>query len=135
MWKGTQYMVTYAGGGLFGALKGDGVWLFSLDGTLNELPPDNGGSASQVAITVPDRQADLAAGESMYKAACVYCHGDSGAGGEGGGAQLTGQLAIADIMNVLGNGRNVMPNFSPVMSNEQMHDVASYLAEVLLPGR
>ncbi len=135
MWNGTQYMVTYAGGGLFGALKGDGVWLFSLEGTLNELPPDAGGNTNQVAVEVPDRQADLESGEAMYKAACVYCHGNTGEGGEGGGAQLTNRLSIGDIMNVLGNGRNVMPNFSPVMSNEQMHDVASYLADVLIQNR
>jgi len=134
MYKGEQYITTYAGGGLFGGQKGDGVWLFSLKGILNEVPaaaPAAGGAAA--AITIPDgRVADVAVGLTIYQQSCVYCHGETGEGGHGGGAQLTELLTVQDIMNMLGTGRNAMPNFRSVLTPEQAHDVATYLTTELL---
>src|SRR6185312_12373799 len=38
--KGKQYVVVHAGGGVFGNGKqGDGIWMFSLDGTMDPVPP------------------------------------------------------------------------------------------------
>ncbi|MEY4641543.1 MAG: hypothetical protein RLZZ227_1537 [Pseudomonadota bacterium] len=135
MKDGKQYVVAYAGGGLFGALKGDGVWLFSLDGTLNELPPPSAAGPAGPALTVPEnRVADIDNGRNIYKQSCIYCHGDTGTGGHGGGAELTSALTIEQIITVLSTGRNAMPNFRPVMTIEQMHDTATYLKEELLSG-
>jgi hypothetical protein len=37
---GKQYVVAYSAGNLFaGSAKGDSVWLFALDGTLDPAPP------------------------------------------------------------------------------------------------
>src|SRR6185295_1019656 len=37
--KGKQYVVVHAGGGVFGNGKqGDGIWMFSLDGTMDPVP-------------------------------------------------------------------------------------------------
>ncbi|MBT6043210.1 MAG: PQQ-binding-like beta-propeller repeat protein [Gammaproteobacteria bacterium] len=138
MHKGEQHIVTYAGGGLFGGKKGDGVWLFSLNGNLNEVPAGQGagglrGPAPLPALNVPEgREADVANGKTIYSQSCVYCHGDTGEGGHGGGAELTSALEVADIMEVLSNGRNGMPPFSLVFSSEQAHDVANYLTAELL---
>lgn len=133
---GEQYIATYAGGGLFGGQKGDGVWLFSLNGILNEVPSSGGGfgpAGAITAITVPDdRIADVDNGKQVYQQSCVYCHGDTGEGGHGGGAELTSALGVLDIMTILGTGRNAMPNFSSVLSAEQIHDVGSYLTAELL---
>ena len=41
-------------------------------------------------------------------------------------------LAAQDIITMLSTGRNAMPNFRPVMTIEQMHDIATYLTEDLL---
>ncbi|HTQ98889.1 MAG TPA: PQQ-binding-like beta-propeller repeat protein, partial [Candidatus Acidoferrum sp.] len=91
MYKGKQYVATYAGGGLFGAQKGDGVWLFSLDGTLNSLPATSAAgpnpnptmrgpeaAAAKVATPPQGRVADKVNGKKTYMAICVYCHGESG---------------------------------------------------------
>jgi mono/diheme cytochrome c family protein len=131
--EGKQYIAAYAGGGLFGALKGDGVWLFSLDGTLNQLPPPTAAGPAGPALTAPEgRVADIDAGRTLYKQSCVYCHGDTGTGGHGGGAELTSALAVQDIITMLSTGRNAMPNFRPVMTVEQMHDIATYVTEELV---
>jgi outer membrane protein assembly factor BamB len=38
--KGKQYVVAYSGGSVFArSAKGDSVWLFALDGTLDPVPP------------------------------------------------------------------------------------------------
>ena len=38
--KGHQYVVAYSAGAVFsGSVKGDSVWLFALDGTLDQVPP------------------------------------------------------------------------------------------------
>jgi len=129
--KGRQYLVTYAGGGLFGGRKGDSVWLFGLDGTLEPVVPEQTTSAV-LSMPAPGRQADLANGEAIYKAACGYCHGEQGTGGEGGGKAIQRSLRTEGIFAVMASGRNTMPSFSSSMNAEQLHDVASYLMQVVL---
>jgi mono/diheme cytochrome c family protein len=139
MHNGEQYIVTYAGGGLFGGKKGDGVWLFSLSGNLVEVPemPTGDrfgrGAPDLSAIDIPEGHvADINNGRTVYNQSCVYCHGETGEGGHGGGAELTSSLSLNDIMTVLGTGRNGMPSFRFVFQPEQAHDVAAYLVEALL---
>jgi quinohemoprotein ethanol dehydrogenase len=132
MHKGRQYLVTYAGGGLFGGPKGDGVWLFSLDGTMDEVVPVRATDAGGIRMPAPGRVADLDNGEAIYKAACGYCHGETGEGGEGGGKSIAASLRVDGIFEVLANGRNTMPAFSASMDAEQMHDVSSFLIQRLL---
>ena len=148
MYKGNQYVAAYAGGGLFGAQKGDGVWVFGLNGTINELPsapaapnpnPTMRGATNaapaDVATPPPGRVADKVNGKTMYNAICVYCHGETGTGGHGGGAELTSALSVEAIMAMLSTGKNTMPNFRGAMTVEQMHDVATYVKEELIPRR
>jgi quinohemoprotein ethanol dehydrogenase len=132
MHEGTQYIAAYAGGGLFAAAKGDGVWLFALNGTLNPLPAPVTGAAGPARVIPEGRVANIDEGRTLYKQSCIYCHGDTGTGGHGGGAELTAALVQQDIVSVLSTGKNVMPNFSAVMSVEQMHDIAAYLTDELL---
>jgi alcohol dehydrogenase (cytochrome c) len=134
MHQGRQLLVVYAGGG-FGAQKGDGVWLFGLDGTLGEVapppvvvpsalppPPTSAGPAAPAA-----RAGDAARGEPLYKAACVYCHGERGEGGEGGGKAIAATLGVDGIRAVLANGRDKMPAFGASMTPQQLQDVAVYV--------
>ena len=64
--KGKQYVVVHAGGGVFAnAKRGDGVWMFSLDGKIDPVKPQ--------------------AGPPQSAAAAARAGGAAGAGGAGGG--------------------------------------------------
>jgi len=132
--KGEQYIATYAGGSLHTGEKGDGVWLFSLKGSLKPLPPPPSRFRPAVAGIVPEgRVADLDNGRKIYMQSCTYCHGPTGeGGGEGSGLPLTEALTVEQIMTVLGAGQNAMPAFSTIMSVEEMHDTSSFILEQLV---
>jgi alcohol dehydrogenase (cytochrome c) len=138
-YNGMQYLVVYAAGtSLAGSKRSDGVWLFSLNGTLQSLPRGSANPDGQFAtgrpVDIPqERTADLAHGRELYRQTCIVCHGDDGKGGQhGGGAELTTALTLQEIMNVVGNGRNDMPAWGRVYRPEELHDVATYILEELL---
>ena len=136
---GKQYLVVYAAGtSLAGSKRSDGVWLFSLDGTLESLPrgsaepPGRGGAGPQV--TVPeDRRADVPHGRELYLQNCITCHGEDGQGGQHGeAARLTTALSVQDIMTIVSNGRNAMPAWGRALRREDIHDLATFIREELL---
>ncbi|MCC6203177.1 MAG: PQQ-binding-like beta-propeller repeat protein [Gammaproteobacteria bacterium] len=132
-YRGEQYLVTYAGGSLYTGQGGDGVWLFSLRGNLQPVPPPPSRFTPALTATVPEgRRADLYHGRVLYEQSCQYCHGSTGAGGHGGGKALGAALTTAEIMAILTGGRNAMPAFSTVLTGEDMHDVAGYIVEQLV---
>lgn len=132
-YRGEQYLVAYAGGSLYTGERGDNVWLFALSGTLKPLPPPASRLAPAAAAVVPTgRVADRVHGQTVFEQSCQYCHGSTGAGGHGGGKALTSALNLADVMTILGSGRNAMPAFGTALSAEDMHDVASYIIEELI---
>jgi quinohemoprotein ethanol dehydrogenase len=132
MYKGQQLLVTYAGGGFLSAKKGDGVWLFGLEGTIGPLPPlPSIGSQASTPSLKPGRAADVVNGEKIYRSACVYCHGDHGQGGEGGGKAISPTLGIDGVAAVLRAGRNRMPAFGASMTAEQLNDVATFVQQRL----
>src|SRR5690606_35137027 len=140
MHEGTQYLAVYAGGAALNPTrKSDGLWLFSLEGTMEELPPGSGDPAGQfaqpqrVALQPPaGRAPDLADGRAIYARTCIACHGETGQGGPMGGAPLTPAMTEAHIMTVMANGQNTMPAFATVYSEDQMHDVAAYILQDLV---
>ena len=92
-------------------------------------PPPSPASTS----TAPaGRVANKAAGKTTYMGVCVYCHGETGTGGHGGGAELTSALTVDAIMAMLSTGKGQMPNFTGALSVEQMHDIASFVKEDLI---
>ncbi len=156
-YRGKQYVVVLAGGtGLAGSKRSDGLWLFSLDGTIGPLPrgsadpagqfprmgPPPGGAAggpqgaTGAAPTGPQagtsaasasRPANLDKGKEIYTTTCVVCHGESGKGGSHGGPAFTPALSRESISNVVTRGRNDMPAFGSALSSEQMQDLAGYV--------
>jgi quinohemoprotein ethanol dehydrogenase len=155
---GTQYLLVYAGGtSLAPSKRSDGVWLFSLDGTIGPLPPGSADPAGQFpgaggggppgppqaggqARTTPfldtsTRVADLEQGRLLYTTACVTCHGADGQGGTHGGSALSAEIGIGALTSVIANGRNEMPAFGAVMSPEDMHDLTTWMLEELLRER
>ncbi|MBN1240303.1 MAG: PQQ-binding-like beta-propeller repeat protein [Gammaproteobacteria bacterium] len=127
--EGRQYVVAYSAGNLFaGSPRGDSVWLFGLDGTLPQVEP---GGAEAVTSTSAEGPADLANGRTVYEAACLFCHGEAGEGGHGGGPALTAASSLSAVRQIVGEGRNDMPGFGAALSAEQIRDVSAYVAEEL----
>jgi quinohemoprotein ethanol dehydrogenase len=131
-YRGEQYVAVVSGGAVFANDKhGDSVWLFSLKGTLGPVPLATPQSPTRAAMAA-NQPADLAHGKVVFNQACVTCHGDNGAGGVGGGADLpASRLSAADVTAVIAGGRNKMPGFSGMLSPSELQDVAAYVHEVL----
>ena len=128
--EGTQYVAAYSAGNLFaGSAKGDSVWLFSLEGTLDAVAP---ASSVMTFSGLAQGAADLENGATVYRAACVYCHGENGTGGDGGGPTLANATAIGAFVQVVSEGRNTMPAYGATLSAEQVRDVSAYVIEQLL---
>jgi alcohol dehydrogenase (cytochrome c) len=137
-WNGDQRVVVHAGGGVFaGATRGDGIWMFSLNGTMKSLPvaaaPGGGGGGfgPRPAAPARPRAVDVEHGRQLYAEACVACHGAQGDGGHGGGPTLVGGLPLETILAVSQSGRNTMPAFGRAYSEADLRDVAAYITEVL----
>jgi quinohemoprotein ethanol dehydrogenase len=136
--KGVQYVAVYAGGASIARSKrSDGLWLFSLNGKINELRPGAADPVGQFAATArvippPGRKANIARGRQLYAQTCATCHGATGKGGPMGGAPLTAQLTAERVMTTVSNGLNAMPAFGTMYSREDLHDLSGYILEELV---
>jgi alcohol dehydrogenase (cytochrome c) len=126
---GKQYVVAYSAGNLFaGSAKGDSVWLLGLDGTLPAAAPPGG---AMLFTRETEGTADPAAGKVVYDTACVFCHGERGEGGHGGGKALAAATNAALIVQTVSEGRNAMPPLGAALTPAQIRDVAAYVATQL----
>jgi alcohol dehydrogenase (cytochrome c) len=152
--EGVQYLAGIAGGGVTGGRLNDGLWLFSLNGTIESLPPGSGDpppstpSGGADADALPgdpraflanfdlQRTPNLARGAEIYAAVCQTCHGPSGEGGQLG-KPLERGLTIESIMTTARSGvaGTSMPPFGNAYTLEQLHDVASHIVTRILPQR
>jgi mono/diheme cytochrome c family protein len=133
----------HAGGGVFaGATRGDGIWMFSLHGTMKSLPAGGGAQtgagggpggafAPRPAAPAENRPLSVEHGHQVYAEGCVACHGEQGDGGHGGGPSLVTGQPVETIVNVAKAGRNNMPPFGRVYSDADLKDVAAYIVDVL----
>jgi alcohol dehydrogenase (cytochrome c) len=140
--RAKQYVVVHAGGGAFAnGKRGDGIWMFSLDGKIGPIVPtlaDGGGAgpggprgpAVPVVATLSSAP-DAAAGAMIYRDACLACHGERGTGGHGGGPTLLNNLSSDHIRLITTTGRNNMPTFRGVYTPEQIRDVAEFIVQRL----
>ena len=127
---GKQYVVAYSAGNLFaGSPRGDSVWLFGLDGT---LPPASPPGAAMLFTREAEGTADPEAGKAVYETACVFCHGEQGEGGHGGGPTLQAMTNEAVVLQLVSEGRNAMPAFGGGgLTAQQIRDVAAYVSDRL----
>jgi alcohol dehydrogenase (cytochrome c) len=132
-YKGKQYVAVLSAGTLFGGgKKGDSVWLFSLDGKIESLPPEQPAGAAAGGVDLPAGAPDRAKGKVVYQSFCISCHGDAGIGGHGGGASLANVgKDIAGMANTAWTGRNTMPPFRGVLTPDQIRDVLGYVSQDL----
>jgi quinohemoprotein ethanol dehydrogenase len=123
--QGTQYVVAYSAGNAYiGSPRGDSVWLFSLGGTLGEVPE---AGEAPVLTAIPDRDADLANGQTLFEGACAFCHGSQGEGGHAGGVPLTGATELPAVMLRVTEGFGAMPPFGSTLTPEEIHDISAYV--------
>jgi mono/diheme cytochrome c family protein len=131
--------VVHAGGGVFAnGKRGDGIWMFSLDGKIPSLgsgaaPTGRNGPGGPAAAALPvvTRPANAAHGGDIYHAACVPCHGANGAGGEGGGPSLIKGQSHDAILQTASAGKNNMPAFKSIYSADELNDVTAYIQTTL----
>lgn len=130
-YEGEQMVVVHAGGTAFaGSVRGDTIWMFSLQGTIEEVTeaaPSQFGPGAAVIADVA-LVADLDNGSVIYDQACVACHGETGEGGQGGGPPLSGLSSLSQVMLVVNDGRNTMPSFD-VFSGQELLDISTFVAE------
>jgi quinohemoprotein ethanol dehydrogenase len=134
--KGHQYVVVLSAGSMFGGgAKGDSLWLFSLDGSIESLPVEAAAATAMADVVLPAGTADIENGKKAYGQFCLACHGDRGIGGQGGGVTLANAAAdIQALANTAWSGRKTMPPFRGMLTPEQMRDVANYIAKDLFAG-
>ena len=145
--EGMQYLAGIAGGGITGGRLNDGLWLFSLEGTIESLPPGSGspppedGGEGEEAHAYMDeldlnRTANLERGAEIYGVICQTCHGPTGEGGQLG-VPFVDDLDIETIVTTARSGVDgtPMPPFGGTYSLEELHDVASYIVEEILALR
>jgi alcohol dehydrogenase (cytochrome c) len=135
---GVQYLAGIAGGGVTGGRLNDGLWLFSLNGSMESLPPGSGDSEDEEATALegfdPDRAPDLARGAAIYRTVCQICHGAAGEGGQEAGAPLPRDLAVEDIVATARTGvaGTAMASFRSAYSIEELQDVAGHIVNEVL---
>jgi len=144
MHEGTQYIAIISAGTIYaGGKHGDSIWLFSLEGDVEQekAPVQSGGGIAAAAtpmdidpVNPPEGHTpDVAGGRGIFQGLCSACHGPNGEGGEAG-VELKGKtLSTSDIMTVANYGRNTMPAFGFAYTPEQLHDVATYVIQEILP--
>jgi mono/diheme cytochrome c family protein len=127
---GKQLIVAYSAGNLFaGSVRGDSVWLFSLDG---ELPPAQPGGQLLTFAPGAGGIGNPGNGKAVYDTACVFCHGEAGEGGHGGGPSLLAATNVNAVLQIVSEGRGEMPPFGAgALDTQQIRDVAAYVMNQL----
>jgi alcohol dehydrogenase (cytochrome c) len=143
--RGRQYVLAFsAGAALLGSARGDSVWLFGLEGTLDQAQPGTPVPRNAVSISegrAPGGAAPTAAqlraaanvdnGRQMFASACAVCHGDDGKSGHGAAPSLAEVKELDSAIQIVTGGRNSMPAFRGLFSAEQIRDVAAYVVHTL----
>src|SRR5215831_3789012 len=126
--NGKQKVVVYSAGNLFaGTVPGDSVWLFSLDGKMEQVPAGQSGVLKRVSVS----DANVEAGEKLFVQFCSQCHGENGGGGHGVGPDITKVDNPDLVATTASNGKNKMPPFGSVLTADQLRDIAVYVAKKL----
>lgn len=66
-------------------------------------------------------------GENIYKKYCILCHGADGKLGLNGSKDITASvLSLEERKVLIANGKNTMTPFGGILSEEEIHAVATY---------
>ena len=130
--RGEQMVAVYAAGGYYsGPLRGDGVWLLSRKGAMQPAKAlvETAPGARTVVADATGGRADE--GAKVYQRICEPCHGATGKGGHAEGAILPDNVTAQTAMTTAMTGKKDMPSFEKVLSEQELKDVAAYVARLL----
>ncbi len=83
-------------------------------------------SASQEIVAALS-ESQAANAKAIYTQACETCHGPDGTKGLGGAANLkVSKLSLQDRINVVENGRGLMPGFAGQLTEQEAQSLATY---------
>ncbi len=130
-YKGEAHVAIFSAGNAFaGSPRGDSVWLFSLNGSLDPVPappPGSGGRGGMgVAARSPIGFPNIDNGETLYARTCDLCHGPDGQGGHAEGAPLLPGKTLVEVVGIVTAGQNTMPGFGASLSVNDIRDVSAY---------
>ena len=111
-----------------GGAHGDSVWLFSLEGKLEQTVPDAPRPKPDVPVT-SGAAVSLEAGKATYGNSCIFCHGPEGTGGHGGPA-FAAERSVEQIQRIVSAGGNVMPPFGNTLDASQLANVSAWAFEL-----
>ena len=156
--EGEEKVAIYAGGNSLAATPhGENFWVFSLNGTMEELPgleeagegtehageesgEEKGAEAGEGeeaegggAAAAPNAEA----GKEVFAENCSVCHGATGHGGNGGPDLTTMPLAKeqAGAEKQVTDGGGGMPPFKGTLSEEEIANVSAYVVEDIVGGK
>lgn len=70
---------------------------------------------------------EVKSGLDIYKSRCMTCHGTDGRMGMNGAKELpSSPLSLEQRIEVVANGRNIMPAFKGIMSDEEIKAVVEF---------
>ena len=134
---GKERLLFLAGGNALAATPhGDNLWLFGLDGTMEELQGTGKSQGTGHAGETPEeptnsQSGDAEAGKAVWTDNCVGCHGLAGTGGNGG-PDLTKIPTASNAERVAAqvtNGGGGMPAFKGSLSAKEIRDVTAYVVQ------
>ena len=73
-------------------------------------------------------EGDPTAGAPVYDDNCTVCHASDGSGGSGPDIRSVG---TDEIVETVKNGKEEMPEFGSVLSEQDIADIAAYVTEDL----
>ncbi|WP_052599201.1 cytochrome c [Aureispira sp. CCB-QB1] len=79
------------------------------------------------ACSAPESKRQTISGVEIYKTRCVTCHGTDGRMGMNGAKELPDSpLNAAQRIEVVTHGRNIMPGFKEMLSEEEIKAVVEF---------
>lgn len=92
------------------------------DGSDATDPADTTETRAQVILALTG---DSGAGATLYSTNCQACHGSSGEGGTG--TELRGLRFTEGLVNSVLDGKNYMPAFGTVLTDQEIADLIAHI--------
>jgi len=85
--------------------------------------------AEEAKPSMPEVVLDAASAETLVKASCITCHGDQLQGGVGPNLEKIGsEMTPEEIYSLVSKGKGIMPAFKGKLKDEEIANVAQWLA-------